>query len=238
MLVSKPSAIKIIERALDQERKLLDVYESFQLISFYELRTCKFKLTRSVQEAVMAAEEIGYPVVLKVSSPDVVHKFDVGAVALNLRNSSEVRTMFIKIIDNVFKNNPSARIRGIIVQEMITEGYEVIVGGYIDEQFGPVVMYGLGGLFVELFKDVVFDIAPLTTAEAFEMISRTKSYKLLQGYRGGFRADISSLSHLISETSKMLWELKDYIKEVDFNPVFVLKEGLGYKIADARIVLK
>jgi len=234
----KSIALQIIKCALSQERRVLDVYESLQLVSCWGLRICKIKLARSVNEAATLAEEIGYPVVLKVASPDITHKFDVGAIALNIRSASEVKAAFVRIVESVFKSNPSARVRGVVVQEMVTEGYEVIVGGYLDEQFGPVVMYGLGGLFVELFKDVTFDIAPVTEEEALEMISRTKSYKILRGFRGGFKADINSLCSMIAKTSNIIWELRDYIKEIDLNPVFVLREGLGYKIADARIILK
>jgi len=234
----KSNALAIIKRASSKGRRALDVYESLQLISYCGLNVCKFELARSVNEAVTLAEEIGFPVVLKVSSLDITHKFDVGAVALNLRSSDEVKVAFVRIVENVFKSNPLARIRGVVVQEMVTKGYEVIVGGYIDEQFGPVVMYGSGGLLVELFKDVVFDIAPVTQEEALEMISRTKSHKLLQGYRGGFKADINSLSRLIAKTSEVIWELRNHIKELDLNPVFVLKEGLGCKVADARVVLR
>lgn len=238
MIPFKSNALRIIKQISKQGRHILDLYESLRLVSYCGLDVCKFGLARSAEEAVALAERIGYPVVLKASSPDITHKFDIGAVTLNVEKSDDVRRAFIRIIENVFKSNPSARVRGIIVQEMITEGYEVIVGGYFDEQFGPVIMYGSGGLLVELFKDVVFDIAPITPKEALEMILRTKSCKLLQGYRGRFKADINSLSRLIAKTSEIIWDFRDYIKELDLNPVFVLREGLGCRIADARIILK
>ncbi len=232
------SAGDVLRAAISEGRRALDVYESLTLISNYGIEVCETRLARSPDEAVAHAEEIGYPVVLKVASPDVLHKSDVGGLAVGLSSPADVRVAYSRLVEAVRSKVPHARLRGVVVQEMVEGGYEAIVGGYVDDQFGPVVMYGLGGVLVELFRDVAFEIAPVTEAEALEMVSRTKSFRVLTGYRGRPRADVGALCRLISRASQMVWELRDVVRELDMNPVFVLPEGSGCKVADARVVLR
>jgi acetyl-CoA synthetase (ADP-forming) len=172
---------------------------------------------------------------MKIVSPDVIHKFDVGGVMVNLKTSKEVEGAFKKILDNVKKHMPKAKILGITVQEMAPESTEVIVGAIKDPQFGQTLMFGLGGIFVEILKDVTFRIAPVSEQEAQEMITEVKAYPLLQGYRGTPPADTDAIKKILLATSKLVMEHPE-IKELDLNPVMVYEKGA--KTVDARIILE
>jgi len=216
--------------------KVIPVYESKKIIEMYGIPVTKMALAHTVEEAVKISKDIGFPLVMKIVSPDIVHKSDVGGVVLDVKNEEEVRKAFERIMKNVREKSPGARIEGILLEEMVKGGYEVIVGGIRDEQFGPTIMFGLGGIFVEVFKDVAFGIAPLTFEEALELIKKTKAYKILEGYRGGEKADTEKLAKTIVKVSEFLWEFREYIKELDLNPVIVSKDEV--KVVDARIVLE
>jgi acyl-CoA synthetase (NDP forming) len=187
---------------------------------------------RHAQEAIDAAKEIGFPVAVKISSPDILHKTEVKGVVLNLRDESEVEEAFEQLLTEVASRQPGARIEGVMVQEM-GKGTEVIIGAIHDPQFGPVMMFGLGGIFVEVFKDISFRVIPIEKKDAQEMISELRGTAILSGARGGeinLRAiethllQISSLVHASSE-----------IREMDCNPVFV--NAKGCTICDARIMM-
>ena len=229
--------VEIFDRALGEGRKILTVYESKLAISSYGIPVTEMKLAKSEEDAIEAAKQIGYPVVLKIVSPDVIHKTDVGGVVLGIESEEKLREAYRRVLECVKRRVPGARVQGVLVEEMVEEGVEVIIGGLRDEQFGPVVLFGLGGIFVEVLRDVSYGIAPVDEAEALEMIERTRAYRLLKGYRGRRSCDISALANAISRTSEFLWELREYIAELDLNPVFVLEDGRGLKVADARIVL-
>ena len=201
----------------------------------YGIPVTKFEVAKSEAEAVKFAEAIGFPVVLKVVSPDIIHKSDVGGVIVGLKNAGEVRDAYKKILENVKKHRADAKIVGILVQEMAPASTEVIVGAIEDPQFGPALMFGLGGIFVEILRDVAFRIAPIDEDEAREMISEVKAYPLLKGYRNLPPADIEAIVKILVNTSRLVMEHQE-IKELDLNPIMVY--GRGAKTVDARIILE
>lgn len=201
----------------------------------YGIPVTKFELARTLKESLLVSKKIGFPVVLKIVSPDIIHKSDSGGVMLNLKNSDEVKNAFNKIISNVKKYKTNVKILGVLVQEMADPSTEVIVGAIKDPQFGQTLMFGLGGIFVEILKDVTFRVAPITKEEAFEMISEVRAYTLLKGYRNKPPVDTDSLTKLIVKTSNLIME-NPQIKELDLNPVIVYEKGL--KVVDARIILE
>ena len=229
------SVADIFEKAKAENRKFLLETEAKTICAQYGIPVTEFMVAKTAEEAVKSAEKIGYPLVMKIVSPDVIHKFDVGGVMINLRTSKEVKSAFKKILDNVKNHNPNARIAGVTVQELAPESTEVIVGAIKDPQFGQTLMFGLGGIFVEILKDVTFRIAPVTEQEAKEMITEVKAYPLLQGYRGQPPADASAIVHILLSTSKLVMEHPE-IKELDLNPVMVYQKGA--KTVDARIILE
>ena len=226
---------EIISKVRGEGRKFLLEPEAKAICMEYGIPVTKFEVASSEDEAVKFAEEIGYPIVLKIVSPDVIHKFDVGGVILNLKSAEEVRKAYNQIIENVRKHKPNARILGVTVQEMVPPSTEVIVGAIKDAQFGPTLMFGLGGIFVEVLKDVTFRIAPITEEEAKEMISEIKAYPILKGYRGNPPADIDSIAKILVNTSKLVIDHQE-IKELDLNPIIVYESGA--KTVDARIILE
>jgi len=172
---------------------------------------------------------------LKIVSPDIIHKSDVGGVVVNLKDERDVHNAYNQILENVKKQNPEAKIIGMLVQEMAPPSTEVIVGAIKDPQFGPSVMFGLGGIFVEVLKDVTFRVAPITRDEACEMISEVKAYPLLKGYRNTPPVDIGAIAEILLNTSKLVTDYQE-IKELDLNPILVYEKGA--KTVDARIILE
>ncbi len=226
---------EIIRKAKEEGRNFLLEHESKELVSHYGIPVTKVKLARSEDEAVAAAQEIGYPVVLKIVSPQVLHKSDVGGVMVNLKDDREVRFAYKTIIDNVRKKVPDAEIVGVLVQEFAPQGLELIIGLTRDPQFGPTVMFGLGGIFVEVFEDVSFRVAPLTYEDAEDMIKDIKGYKLLTGYRGSEPVDIDSLKEALVKVGEIGLEL-DEVVEMDLNPVMAYPNGV--MVVDARVILR
>lgn len=228
------SVDKIIESALSSGRNFLLEPESKEIVSSYGMPVTKFKVAKTVEEAVKFAGEIGYPVVIKIVSPDVLHKSDVGAVKINLKNADEVKAAFAEIMKNVRKFKSDAKIIGVIVEQLAPQGNEVIVGMAKDPQFGPALMFGLGGIFVEVLKDVAFRIAPLTEYDAKEMVQEIKGYPVLTGIRGQKPADINSIVDIIMKVSRLVTE-HTKIEQLDLNPILVYEKGA--RIVDARIIL-
>jgi len=226
---------ELIENALKEGRTWLYEDEAKLLCSLYGIPVAKSKVARSKEEAIKIAKEIGFPIVMKIVSPDVLHKSDVGGVKVNVKNEEELIKAYDEIVTNVKSKKPDARIVGILIQEMVPQATEVIIGGIRDPQFGPAVMFGLGGIFVEIFRDVSFRIAPVSVEDALEMISEIKGYQILKGYRGATPADLDALADAIVKTSKMLLENEE-IDQLDLNPVFVFEKGI--KVIDARVILK
>jgi len=201
----------------------------------YGIPVAAFELAKNEDEAVKFAEQLGYPVVLKIVSPDILHKSDAGGVIVNLRSIAEVRSAYAKILENAKKYNPAVRVTGVLVQEMAPKSTEVIVGAIKDSQFGQTLMFGLGGIFVELLKDITLKIAPITEAEAVEMITGVKAYPILKGYRNTQPVDIDAITAILLSTSRLVMENPE-IKELDLNPVMVYEKGA--KTVDARIILE
>jgi len=225
----------IFTEASKTGRKYLLETEAKTVCLEHNIPVTSFKLAKNEDESVKFAEEIAYPVVLKVVSPDILHKSDVGGVVVGVKNSDEVRVGYTQILTNVKKHEPKARIVGILVQEMAPAGTEVIVGSIKDPQFGPAVMFGLGGIFVEVLKDVTFRIAPIDEDEATEMISEVKAFPLLKGYRNMPPADVKAISDILVSTSRLVTDHPE-IKELDLNPIMVYEKGA--KTVDARIILE
>jgi acetyl-CoA synthetase (ADP-forming) len=226
---------KIIANAAKENRKYLLETEAKTICMEYGIPVTKFKLAKNEDEAVKFAEEIGFPVVLKIVSPDIIHKSDIGGVILNLKNAKEVKAAYKQIMENVKKRRKDAKILGVIVQEMAPPSTEVIVGAIKDPQFGPTLMFGLGGVFVEILKDVTFKVAPITEEEAREMLTEIKAYPLLKGYRNLPPADTEALVKILLNTSRLVTEHME-IKELDLNPIMVYEKGA--KTVDARIILE
>lgn len=225
----------ILSLAKKEGRKALLETEAKTICMEYDIPVTKFELAKNETDAVKYAETIGFPIVLKIVSPDIIHKSDVGGVIVGVKNASEVRDAYRKIMESVKKHDPKARIEGMLIQEMAPSGTEVIVGSIKDPQFGPALMFGLGGIFVEVLKDVTFRIAPITEDEAEEMISEVKAYPLLKGYRNTPPADLKAIIKILMSTSRLIMDHTD-IKELDLNPIIVYEKGA--KTVDARIILE
>jgi acyl-CoA synthetase (NDP forming) len=226
---------QILKQALREKRTLLTEIESKELLKEAGIPVVETKLAKTKQEAIALSKIIGFPVALKIASPDITHKSDSGGVKLALTTSAEVGNAYDEILSAIKQKFPEAKIQGISVQKMAQTGIEVIIGMSKDAQFGPVVMFGLGGIFVELLKDVSFRIVPITRKDAGEMIKEIKGYQILKGYRGQEPADIPSLEQIIVKVSELA-EKNPQIKELDLNPVFAYKNGAV--AIDARVILE
>ncbi|MCW4014819.1 MAG: acetate--CoA ligase family protein [Candidatus Bathyarchaeota archaeon] len=226
---------KIFNQAITEKRKCLLEHEAKTVCKEYGIPVTALKIAKSAEEAARFSEEIGYPTVLKIISPDVLHKVDVGGVVLNINSKEDAKKAYSQIVESVKKHKPDAKIDGILVQEMAPCATEVIVGSIKDSQFGQTLMFGFGGTFVEVMKDVSFRIAPITEEEAREMITEVKAYPILRGYRGQPPADIDTLAKILLNTSKLVMDHPE-IKELDLNPVMVYEKGA--KTVDARIILE
>jgi len=205
-------------------------------LAAYGLPVISRGLANKEEQAVKLAEKIGYPVVMKVMSDDIVHKFDVKGVVLNINSKLEAEKAYQSIIENVSRVQPTARIKGILVSKMIPAGEEVILGIKRDVSFGPVIMFGLGGIFVEIFKDVNFRVAPVGKTAALSMIHEIKAAKILSGVRGKSPRDIESIQDCILRLSQLALECPQ-IKELDINPLIVMEKGNGCYVADTKIML-
>lgn len=225
----------IIAAVRKDNRVNLTEIESKLLLSDAGIPVVETKLATSKEDAVKIAEELGYPVVLKIASSEILHKSDIGGVKLGLETESSVLEAYDEIISNARKHEPDAKVDGVSVQRAVKTGVEIIIGSSKDAQFGPFVMFGLGGVFVEVLKDVTFRIVPLELRDAKEMIQEIKGYPLLEGYRGSAPSDINAIEESIIKLSNFLNE-NDDIKELDLNPIFVYEKGLT--AVDARVILE
>jgi len=226
---------RLISGILQSGRKNIEEDEAELILGAYGIPVLKGKLTGTEEEAIRAANNIGYPVAMKIMSDDIIHKFDVGGVVLDVKDEKEVKDAYQAIYKAVSKKMPEAEIRGIWVTEMAQKGEEVILGIKRDPAFGPVVMFGLGGIFVEVFKDVKFKVAPLSEYDAQEMITGIKGYKLLSGARGRTLRDVDSIKNCIFRLSQLAIDFPQ-IKELDINPIMVYEEGHGCVVTDAKIM--
>ena len=212
----------------------LSEYESLNYLKAHGVTIPPQAVAATADEAVKAAGNLGYPLSVKIHSADIQHKSDVGGVKLNIRDEAELRLAFETVMDNCRKNAPDAKLEGVLLKPMLKAGVEMIIGVNNDKDFGPMIMVGMGGVFVELFKDVQLEPAPLTREQAKKMLESLNSYPLLNGYRGNPVCDKEALADMLVSISEMAAKGKDSIKELDINPVFVTEEGVA--IADALLV--
>ena len=226
----------IVAKAVAEGRGKLREDEALALLKAYGIPTPEYAVARDEEEAVKAAEQIGYPVAAKIISPQIVHKTDVGGVILGIADPQGVRET-CRRLGEVVKRVPYAELEGVLIQKMVPKGVELIVGAVYDEIFGHVVAFGLGGTFTELYKDISMRIAPIDEQDAVEMIREVKAYKLLTGFRGMPPRDIPAVVDILIKFSRLV-EDNPEIREADLNPVIALEEGKGAYVVDARFILQ
>ncbi len=234
--VEEEKVRQVFHQVRAEGRLALGEAEARLILQTYGLRIPQSRLVTTAEEAVKAAEEIGYPVVMKIASPDILHKTDIGGVRLDLYDASDVQDAFDLIIYRATRHMPEAEIWGMLVQQMMPRGKEVIIGMNRDPQFGPLLMFGLGGIYVEALRDVSFRVAPLSKQEAREMVAQIRSYHLLRGVRGESPADIEAIVECILRMSQLVTDFPEIV-EMDINPLVVYEVGRGTVALDARLVL-
>ncbi|WP_026581787.1 acetate--CoA ligase family protein [Bacillus sp. J33] len=234
--MSKSAIQQIINLSNEENRTVLTEIESKQILQHIGIPVPDFRLATSADEAVELAQFIGFPLAMKIVSPKIIHKSDAKGVMLNIKNESELRSSYEEIIRNAKNYNPNAEITGVSIQEMIKGDKEVIVGMYRDAVFGPVLLYGAGGIFVEVLRDITLKVLPLADRDIENMFSEIQASKILTGYRGSPPADLSSLKEIIQKIAKLSFELPE-ISEFELNPVIVYEQGNGAVALDARIIL-
>jgi acetate---CoA ligase (ADP-forming) subunit beta len=228
-------ASMIIERAIREGRGSLLEIEAEKIAGSFGIKTEASRLAKSETEAITIAKKIGFPLVMKIVSPDVIHKSDVGGVIPGVQNLKEARTSYRQILANVMRSNQKARIIGVLLQRMAPKTFEFVAGGLRDSQFGPTVMFGLGGIYVELFRDVTFRLAPLKKSQALAMLEDVKSSKIISGFRGSEPLDRNSIAEVLIAVGDMMTKLK-HIESIDINPLLVYPKG---SIAvDVRIMIQ
>jgi acetate---CoA ligase (ADP-forming) len=212
--------------------------ESKQLLAAWGVGSARERRANSAEAAVAAAEQLGFPVALKVDSPDIPHKTEAGVVRLNLGDAAQVRTAYAAILASAKAYAPQPRIIGVSVQEMVGEGVEVIVGVSCDPQLGPVLLFGSGGVMVEVYNDVALRRCPITRSEAQAIIAEVKGARLLKGFRGRPAADLEALEDTLVRVSYLAMHLEGHLAELDINPLMVLPSGQGVKAVDALVVFR
>jgi 4-hydroxybutyryl-CoA synthetase (ADP-forming) len=228
---------EIFSEVKKQGRNNLLEEEGYEVLKAYGFPTPKSILGTTEDECITAAREIGYPIVMKIASPDIIHKSDAGGVKVGVKSDDELRAAFRAIMENAKKYKADAKIKGVLVQEMVKSAKETILGANQDPTFGPVIMFGLGGIYVEVLKDVVFRVAPIDGREASKMVESIKTIKLLKGVRGEKPSDLKAIADSLQRLSQLVTDFPE-IKEFDINPLLVLEEGKGARVVDARIILK
>jgi acetate---CoA ligase (ADP-forming) len=229
-------ARETIARAKRQGRSLLLEPEAHDVLKAYGFPVLQYRFAKSEDEALQAAREIGYPVVLKIVSPDIAHKVDVGGVKLDIHSDAELRENYRQMLADVQKAKPDARIFGVFVQEFIKGGKETILGLKRDPLFGPLLMFGLGGIYVEALRDVTFRIAPIRELGVHRMIRQIRGFKILEGFRGEPPSDIDAIAECLARLSQLATQLEEIV-ELDINPLVVFERGRGARVVDARIVV-
>ena len=234
----EPEKVKeILARVMARPTRFVSEPEGHEILKAYGLPVPQFRLCKTADEAVSAAQEIGYPVVIKIVSPDILHKTEFGGVRVNITDDAKMKTEFAGLLDTVKSKKADADIWGVIVQQMAPKGTETILGMKRDPSFGPLLMFGLGGILVEVLKDVTFRIAPLNDISTDSMVYGIKAVKILQGYRGEAPRDILKIKECLQRLSQLVTDFKE-IDELDINPLLVYEEGKGALVLDARFLLK
>jgi 4-hydroxybutyrate---CoA ligase (ADP-forming) len=226
----------IFENVRKNGRSNLLEEEGYEVLEAYGFPTPKSVLCTTEQECMNAANQIGYPLVMKIVSPDIIHKSDAGGVKVGIKTDDELKNSFRTITENALKYKSDAKLKGVLVQEMVKSAKETILGASRDPTFGPVIMFGLGGIYVEVLKDVVFRIVPIDEQEAINMVEAIKTIKLLKGVRGEKSSDLRAISDSLQRLSQLVVDFPE-IKEFDINPLLVLEVGKGARVVDARIIL-
>jgi acyl-CoA synthetase (NDP forming) len=224
----------ILDKARREGRTQLTEVESKELLKQAGISAIDTRLATSREEAISISRKLGFPIALKIASPDILHKSDAGGVKLGLRTANQVGKAYDEVIQTIGQKYPQARLHGVAVQTMARPGVEVIMGMYMDAQFGPALMFGLGGILVEILKDVSFRIVPLAKRDAAEMVREIKGYPLLEGYRGRQPVDVSYLEDMLLKLSDFV-QANPEVKELDLNPVFAYSDGA--LVVDARVIL-
>ncbi len=231
--VDKENIDRIIQEAKDEDVNLTEV-ESRKILSEYGIDFGKYEFANNIETAICRAEKLGYPLVMKIMSPDIIHKSDAGGVVVNIKNEEELKDAYARIMENAKRYSEDARIKGVLLTPMLPDGTEMIIGAIRDQQFGPCVMVGFGGIFVEVLKDVSFKIAPVSYAEAKDMVEKLKLFPILDGIRGQAKLDVDAVVDTIVKVSRLIVENED-IREIDINPVRVYEKGIA--ALDGRIII-
>lgn len=234
--VDRESVREVFNNAKKQKRSHLIEEEGYEVLKAYGFPVPKSILAKNENECVKAAQEIGYPVVMKIASPDIIHKSDAGGVKVNLTNEQEVKNAYNSIMSSAKNYKSDAKILGVLVQELVRGGKETIIGAKQDPKFGPLLMFGMGGIYVEVLKDVVFRLAPINEYETRDMIDSIKTSKLLRGVRGEKPSDVNALVDCLLRLSQIVTDFPE-ITEFDMNPLLVLEDGKGCRAVDVRIGL-
>jgi len=229
------SSTQKAKKILANAGRILNEHDSKLVLSAYGISVTKEKLAASVEEAKKIAKEIGYPIVMKVMSADIPHKTEAGVIKLGVQSEKELVAFYGEILEKARKFNADAKIDGVLIQEMAEKSVELVVGMKRDASFGPVIMFGLGGIFVEVFKDISFRIPPLSLPDAQEMIEEIKGSKLLKGYRGMEKMDVDAIASTLMNVSSLSLDLGEEIQELDINPLIVYPQGKGIKVVDALV---
>jgi len=233
--VDKNKVRAIIEKAKRRTPPQILEPEGYEILNAYRFPTLPFALVSDEAEGLKKAKELGYPCVLKIVSPDILHKTDVGGVMVDIENDTEFVTKFNELMNNVRSKKPKAKIEGVLIQPMAEQGIETIIGIKRDPQFGALIMFGIGGIYVEVLKDVSFRICPIRELSAWHMIKEIKGYKLLQGFRGRQPADIEKIVESLQRLSQLALDFPDF-SEIDINPFLVFEQGKGACAIDARFL--
>lgn len=234
--VDREAVERVLARAQQESRHFLPEPEAYEILQAYRFPVLPFRWTHTEDETVQAAEAIGYPVVVKVVSPDIPHKVDVGGIRLHLANEEDVRRAYREMLAAVQAARPDARLDGVVVQKMIKGGKETILGMKRDPHFGPLLLFGLGGTYVEIFKDVTVRIAPITELDAHQMFQQLKSFQILAGYRGEAPSDLEAIAQCLERLSQLALDFP-ILHELDINPLVVFGKGEGAVAIDARIFI-
>lgn len=231
--VDKENIDRIIQEVKDEDVNLTEV-ESRKILSEYGIDFGKYEFANNIEAAISRAEKLGYPLVMKIMSPDIIHKSDAGGVVVNIKNEEELKDAYARIMENAKRYSEDARIKGVLLTPMLPDGTEMIIGAIRDQQFGPCVMVGFGGIFVEVLKDVSFKIAPVSYAEAKDMVEKLKLFPILDGIRGQAKLDVDAVVDTIVKVSRLIVE-NEAIKEIDINPVRVYEKGIA--ALDGRVII-
>ena len=232
-MYDKTKVQRIFDDIISSKDKVITEESAKEILSEYEIRVPRYALVTNADEAVNKAKELGYPLVAKIVSPQILHKTDVGGIRVGLKSEAEVRQTFEDLYTRLSKQY---KVKGVLLERMVTQGIELIVGLQNDSQFGPVIMVGLGGIYTEIFKDVVFRILPITNAEATSMIEDLRGKQILKGFRGAEPIDIEMLSNALVKIGRLGTDMAAYYESIDFNPVIVYPND--YYVVDAKMILR